>query len=432
LSAHEGGSRKLSITQVLSLLLIERIRKHNPIRRNRFLKSASRFRLGRRFGNQLKYSLQMRVSIVIKRLCSMAILAASITCLWLYSKQPTIHAASHERSSSSAPLYSTGNAAQDNPGAKSYAANCAICHGDKREGILPAFPPLIGVGRHMNDKQIIEIVQQGKDRMPGNPELKGEELTALLHFLASQDEPIKAESPAQLPSASTADSAGLSKAGGVLYQQSCAFCHGRDTMGGESGPDLTQSKLVLADVNGDKIGEVVRAGRPEKKMPAFNFSAPELQSLATFIHSQAAIAAKNKGDRRGVSVADLQTGNAAAGKLYFDGAGNCAHCHSPTGDLAGVAKRYQGLDLEKRMLYPEYTRSKATVTLPSGQKFSGTLAYLDEFSIALRDSNGAYRSWLVSRVKYIVDSPVEAHVDLFSKYTDANIHDLMAYLQTLR
>jgi mono/diheme cytochrome c family protein len=368
----------------------------------------------------------------MKRLCNTGILAASIICLLLYSKQTTIHAASHEGSSSSAPFQSTGSAAQDNPGSKSYAANCAICHGDQREGILPAFPPLIGIGRHMNDQQISEIIQQGKGRMPGNSELKGEELTALLHFLARQDESIKDESAAKVSSASTGDSAGPSKAGGVLYQQSCAFCHGRDTMGGESGPDLTQSKLVLADVNGDKIDEVVRAGRPEKKMPAFNFSASELQSLVAFIHSQGAIAAKNKGDRRGVSVADLQTGNAAAGKLYFDGAGNCAHCHSSTGDLGGVAKRYQGLDLEKRMLYPEYTRSKVTVTLPSGQKISGTLAYLDEFSVALRESDGAYRSWLVGRVKYTVDSPVEAHVELFSKYTDANIHDLMAYLQTLR
>ncbi len=32
------------------------------------------------------------------------------------------------------------------PGAHVYEANCAICHGDKREGIAPSFPALIGVG----------------------------------------------------------------------------------------------------------------------------------------------------------------------------------------------------------------------------------------------------------------------------------------------
>src|ERR1700677_2289533 len=109
-----------------------------------------------------------------------------------------MHGAAHEGSSSSAPFQSTGSAAQDNPGSKSYAANCAICHGDQREGILPAFPPLIGIGRHMNDQQISEIIQQGKGRMPGNSELKGEELTALLHFLARQDESIKDESAAKV------------------------------------------------------------------------------------------------------------------------------------------------------------------------------------------------------------------------------------------
>ena len=83
-------------------------------------------------------------------------------------------------------------------------------------------------------------------------------------------------------------------------------------MGGETGPDLTRSKTVLADVNGDKISEVVRNGRPEKKMPAFNFSAPELEGLAAFIHGQVAAAAANKGGRRGVDVADLQAGNAEA------------------------------------------------------------------------------------------------------------------------
>ena len=73
-----------------------------------------------------------------------------------------------------------------------------------------------------------------------------------------------------------------------------------------------------------------------------------------------------------------------------------------------------------------------TVTLPSGQKVTGTLAYEDEFTVGLRDSNGSYHSWAVSRVKYAVTAPVNAHVELFSKYTDADIHNLMAYMQTLR
>jgi cytochrome c oxidase cbb3-type subunit 3 len=131
-------------------------------------------------------------------------------------------------------------------------------------------------------------------------------------------------------------------------------------------------------------------------------------------------------------VEDLQTGNAAAGKRYFEGAGGCAKCHSPTGDLAGIASRHEGLELEERMLYPRNVKNHVTATLPSGEKISGILAYRDEFTIALRDANGVYRSWPVSRVRYKVDAPVEAHADLFPRYTDDDIHNLMAYLQTLR
>ena len=134
----------------------------------------------------------------------------------------------------------------------------------------------------------------------------------------------------------------------------------------------------------------------------------------------------------GIEVADLQTGNVDQGKQYFNGAGGCAKCHSPTGDLAGIASRFKGLQLERIMLYPEHAKSTAVVTLPSGETVSGTLEHQDEFTIAVRDSNGNYHSWQTGRVQFKVDSPVEAHVDQFPKYTDDDIHNLMAYLQTLR
>lgn len=203
-------------------------------------------------------------------------------------------------------------------------------------------------------------------------------------------------------------------------------------MGGETGPDLTQSRLVRKDRTGDEIAKVIHEGRPDNKMPAFNFSEQETRGVIAFIRERQAEAVAHPGGRRGVSVEDLQTGNAAAGRRYFVGAGGCSKCHSPTGDLAGIASRHEGLELEQRMLYPENVKSAVKVTLPSGQTIAGTLAYRDEFTVALRDANGVYRSWPVKRVRYKVDAPVEAHVDLFPKYTDDDIHNLMAYLQTLR
>lgn len=224
----------------------------------------------------------------------------------------------------------------------------------------------------------------------------------------------------------------LVQSGTALFQQDCSFCHGRDAGGGESGPDLTRSKLVTADAGGDKIGAVVRNGRPDKGMPHFDFSDQQIAGLTAFIHTQQNAAPTRKGGRKGVDVSDLQTGDVEAGKKYFDGSGGCASCHSASGNLAGIASRYEGLALEKQMLYPENAKSRVTVTVASGQTITGTVDYLDEFTVGLIDATGAYRSWRTGDVQYKVDAPVNAHVELFSKYSDADIHNLMAYLQTLR
>jgi mono/diheme cytochrome c family protein len=315
------------------------------------------------------------------------------------------------------------------PGSDSYSKHCAICHGELREGILPGFPPLAGIQHQMKDAQILELIRKGKGRMPGFPALKDDELAGLMKFLATS--PAVAPVTSGLPGDKHGRTqlTGAAAAGGALFLQNCAFCHGRDAMGGETGPDLTQSKLVLGDKDGSKIIEVTREGRIEKKMPAFNFSTSEAQSLVAFIRARVTAAAAMGGNRRGVDVADLQTGNAQSGKAFFDA--NCARCHSPTGDLAGIAKRYEGLRLEQRMLYPEYTSIKVIVTLPNGKKIAGTLAYQDEFTIGLRDQDWAYHSWRTDSVKFTIDEPVEAHVELFPKYTDDDVHNLMAYLQTL-
>ncbi|MEO6816238.1 MAG: c-type cytochrome [Edaphobacter sp.] len=318
------------------------------------------------------------------------------------------------------------------PGANAYEKHCAICHGEQREGILPAFPPLVGIQHQMTDQQIIAFIHTGKGRMPPFPKLQGVELTALVHYLSSPVLSVADSASDGSGNSSAVHSSAMVDAGKALFQQNCAFCHGRDAMGGETGPDLTRSKLVLADVKGDKISEVVRDGRPEKKMPAFNFSSQEVVGLAAYIHSQEAKAASMKGGRRGVDVADLQTGNAALGKQYFNGAGTCAKCHSATGDLAGIANRYEGLQLEMRMLYPRGVKSEVVVTLPSGTKLAGTLIYQDEFVISMREKDGVYHSWKTNNVKFHVDSPVDAHVELFPKYTDDDVHNLMAYIQTLR
>jgi cytochrome c oxidase cbb3-type subunit 3 len=231
------------------------------------------------------------------------------------------------------------------------------------------------------------------------------------------------------------------KAGEPLFAAQCGFCHGRDARGGQSGPDLTRSALVAEDVRGDKIAQVVRSGRPDKGMPPFNLADADLAAIVAFIHDATSKSASNEGSRRTVEVADLQTGNADAGKQYFNGAGGCAKCHSPTGDFAGLATRLQGLQLMQRMLYPSGGRGrssapasgpKVTVTLPSGETVTGRLTFRDEFAIGVVDQAGWRRSWPTSQVKFTVDDPLEAHAAQLAKYTDADMHNVLAYLQTLR
>lgn len=227
--------------------------------------------------------------------------------------------------------------------------------------------------------------------------------------------------------------------GQSLFATQCAFCHGRDAAGGETGPDLTSSALVEKDVNGNEIGPVVRSGRIDKGMPPFSLSDADLAAVVAFIHDQKSKMESHAGRRRSVQAEDLQTGNAEEGKQYFDGAAGCAKCHSPAGDLAGVASRLRGLALLERMLYPWGRRAgpssspaTATVTLPSGETVTGKLAYLDEFVIGLVDPSGWYRSWFKSNVKFKVNNPLEAHSEQLGKYTDETMHNVLAYLQTLR
>jgi cytochrome c oxidase cbb3-type subunit III len=226
------------------------------------------------------------------------------------------------------------------------------------------------------------------------------------------------------------------KMGQTRFAAQCGFCHGRDTSGGEGGPDLTRSALVAEDTRGDKIGALLRAGRVDRGMPSFDLNQTDLIAIVAFIQDQKTKAESLTGGRRGVGTEDLQTGNAARGRQYFNGTGGCSKCHSASGDLAGVAGRFQGLALLQRMLYPAGRPAPlpptVSVTLPSGQVITGKLAYRDEFTIALVDSAGWYRSWAQAAVKSSIDDPLNAHFDQLGKYSDDDMHDVFAYLQTLR
>jgi cytochrome c oxidase cbb3-type subunit III len=180
------------------------------------------------------------------------------------------------------------------------------------------------------------------------------------------------------------------QAGELRFTSQCGFCHGRDAAGGETGPDLTRSKLVTEDNRGDKIGPLVRSGRPPEGMPAFDLSDADLSAIVAFIHNQKTNAEALGGGRRSVDDADLATGDAAAGRRYFNGVGGCSACHSSKGDLHGIATRYHGLALLQRMLYPNGRPAPAP------------------------------------------PDALAAHFDQLAKYTDDDMHNVYAYLVTLK
>jgi cytochrome c oxidase cbb3-type subunit 3 len=221
----------------------------------------------------------------------------------------------------------------------------------------------------------------------------------------------------------------------------CGFCHGRDAAGGESGPDLTRSALVASDIRGNKLAPMIRTGRPDKGMPPFTLSDADMVSIVAFIHDAKVKADALGGGRRSVEATDLATGSADAGKAYFNGAGGCATCHQLSGDFAKVGSRYQGLPLLQRMLYPGSgartnnpppAPAVMTVKTSDGKTVTGKLVYRDEFTISIMDDDGWTRSWSVGAVTINGEDPLKAHVDQLGKYSDADMHDVYAFLSTLK
>jgi cytochrome c oxidase cbb3-type subunit 3 len=221
--------------------------------------------------------------------------------------------------------------------------------------------------------------------------------------------------------------------GRAQFKSSCGFCHGEDATGNR-GPDLIRSATLSHDVNGDLLTPVIRSGRPDKGMPGFaTLSASQIADMIAFLHQQAYDALHSNRVPNDYPLAKLLTGNAQAGKAYFEGPGGCSGCHSVTGDLHGIAVKYSPIELQQRFLYPAKGSVRtATVKTADGKTVEGKLAHADEFQIAITDKDGWYRSWPRGQVQVEIHDPLAAHKALMPKYTDADIHNLFAYLETLK
>ncbi|HLH05119.1 MAG TPA: c-type cytochrome [Bryobacteraceae bacterium] len=231
----------------------------------------------------------------------------------------------------------------------------------------------------------------------------------------------------------SAPDAAAAKLGEPLYKQNCAACHGEDARGAQ-GPNLVRSTLVLHDEKGHDIGQVVKSGRPEGGMPAFpNLTDQQIYDIAEYLHVQVENAA-NRGLYNSLysKQRSQTTGDPTKGRQFF--AEHCASCHSATGDLAKIADKFpEAAEMQERFLWPASREPRrATVTTASGQTISGTILKIDDFDVSLRDAAGQMHEWPRDQVEVKLEDKLAGHRALLPVYKDADLHNLTAYLLTLK
>jgi cytochrome c oxidase cbb3-type subunit III len=227
--------------------------------------------------------------------------------------------------------------------------------------------------------------------------------------------------------------------GQELYGVNCQFCHGSDARGGEGGPNLLRAELVLNDQNGELIAPVVQNGRIDQGMPKFPMTNAQVADIAAFLHNFRVAGY----DASRMKPPTILVGDPAAGEAYFKT--RCASCHSVTGDLKGIGAKYaEPRDLQQTFLMPGGGRGRGaaanvppttvTVTLASGQKVEGRLVRIDDFTVTLADSDGMQRSFRRDgdKPKVEIHDPLQPHKALLGVYSDKDIHNVTAYLETVK
>jgi cytochrome c oxidase cbb3-type subunit 3 len=245
--------------------------------------------------------------------------------------------------------------------------------------------------------------------------------------------------------------------GNTIYGINCRLCHGADLRGGDmGGVNLLRSPLVLNDQDGELIYPVVKNGRNAEgrpPMPPLPLSEEDVKAVAAYIHSVAARMAGQGGPPPGAQVElNILVGDAAAGKRYFDG--NCASCHSPGGDLAAVASRYPTpVGLQNAWVSggggggrggrgggnagdgaARAPKPVTAVVTANGQRYEGRLDRIDDFLVTMTLADGSQRTFRRSGVtpSIQINDPLAGHKQLWIKLTDDDIHNVTAYLVTLK
>jgi cytochrome c oxidase cbb3-type subunit 3 len=239
--------------------------------------------------------------------------------------------------------------------------------------------------------------------------------------------------------------------GKTLYGINCTGCHGADLRGGDmGGPNLLRSQVALADKEGELILPIIQGSRQDAGMPAVNMSPEDGKAVAAYIRSvEETIGRQGMPPSLGVAAPSVLVGNASEGQAYF--AAKCAGCHSVTGDLKGIGttvddpKALQNLWVSgggrgrggRGATAPGVPNARTvmvTVTLPSRQSVEGRLVRIDDFLVTVGLADGTIRSFTRKGNEPGVEvrDPMKAHRDMLTEYTDKTMHDVTAYLVTLK
>lgn len=220
--------------------------------------------------------------------------------------------------------------------------------------------------------------------------------------------------------------------GEPLFQRDCAFCHGPQGRGA-TAPSLITSDVVLDDTHGEHLLPFLKKGRPEKGMPAFaTVSDDQLEDISEFLHLQV----EEVANRGAYQVLNIVVGNAARGHAYV--IAHCASCHSMT-IFAHIADRFRSPDqLQRAWIWPDRSKDPAlaitaTVKQPKGDTVTGRVTQVSDFRITLQDRAGNIHS--IDRtpgVQVEMHDPLAAHQTMIMTLTNGAMHDVTAWLETLR
>ncbi len=235
--------------------------------------------------------------------------------------------------------------------------------------------------------------------------------------------------------------------GKTLFGINCRGCHGADLRGGDmGGPSLLRSQVALSDQDGELIVPIIHGSRQSRGMPAIGLNTADAKATAGYVRSVIEMIGVQGTPPESKEPPSILVGNASEGKTYFNV--KCASCHSVTGDLQGIATKISDQKTlqttwvaggredrnEAETGTPNARKVTAMVTLPSGESVEGELVHIDEFLVSVKLADGTVRT--VRREgdtpKVVIRDPMKGHRELLAEYTDKDIHDVTAYLVTLK